>query len=54
MPLSAPIGTPVTGGALSPGIICSKMFGVLTEKNIIYVRWLVRPVQVHRFYEYNI
>ena len=34
VPLSVPLGTPVIGGALSLGIICSKIFGVLTEKNI--------------------
>lgn len=43
--LSSPAGTPVIGGAVSPGFICSKMFGVSIEKYIIYVRWFATPMQ---------
>jgi len=34
VPLCASIGTPVLGGAILPGIVCSRIFGVLTGKNI--------------------
>lgn len=38
--LSPPGGKRVTGGATSPGIIYSKMFGVLTGRKNIHVRCL--------------
>lgn len=54
VPVSAPTGTPVIGGARLPGFICSRVFGVLTEqKYITCVRWFARPLQVQRFYEYS-
>lgn len=54
MLLSLPLGTPIIGGAISPGIIHSKMFGVLIDrKKNIYVNWLARPMLAQSFYDYG-